>query len=265
MTLPDLRMTMNASSSNASPVEVRIHYLGHASFVLQFDNGVNVLTDYGSYNAWAEWGWDSPIHDVGDLVPHVMTYSHTHHTDHCDESRRPDSAPHVLTGVDSLTIKGIEIRPIRTSEGSLDERENTSYLFSYRGLRVLHLGDCQANIVHIADDTNRKYIKEVFADPYDLVLVPIESQEKFIPQVKAFLDLLRPRQVMPMHYWSEAYRDEFLVYLEARNGIGGRRYLIERVQGASHTLSTDDANNEATRVICLERAPLAPPIARDGQ
>jgi L-ascorbate metabolism protein UlaG (beta-lactamase superfamily) len=250
-------MTKNERSSGASPVEVRIHYLGHASFILQFGNGVNVLTDYGSHNAWAEWGWDSPIHDVGHLVPDVITYSHTHHADHCDEGRRPENVPHVLTGEDGLTIEGIEIQPIRTSEGSLDEQDNTSYLFSYRGLRILHLGDCQANIIHVADDTNRQYIKEVFAEPYDLVFVPIESQEKFVPQAEAFLDLLRPKRAMSMHYWSEAYRDEFLVYLEARKGTGGRRYRIERVQGASYVLSGDEVDDGVVAVICLERAPFS--------
>ena len=122
--------------------QVHIHYLGHASFVLRFGNGVDVLTDYGSPNAWAEWGWDSPIHDVGDLVPDVVTYSHTHHADHCDPDRRPGGIPHILTGLDSLSLAGLEIVPIRTSELSLDDTDNTSYLFSYAGLRILHLGDC---------------------------------------------------------------------------------------------------------------------------
>jgi L-ascorbate metabolism protein UlaG (beta-lactamase superfamily) len=246
---------MSTLPNGASLSEVRIHYLGHASFVLQFDNGVNVLTDYGSYNAWVEWGWDSPIHDVGALVPDVMTYSHTHHADHYDESRRPRNVPHVLARGDSLAIKGIEIQPIRTSEGSLDKQDNTSYVFSYRGLRILHLGDCQANIIHITDAENREHIRAILPDMCDLVLVPIESQEKFVPQAEAFLDLLRPKRAIPMHYWSEAYRDEFLSYLAAQDGIGDKRYLIERVQGASYVLSSDDADHGAINVICLERAP----------
>ncbi len=42
---------------------VQIHYLGHSAFVLTFDK-ITVVTDYGKPNAWKEWGWDSPIHDM---------------------------------------------------------------------------------------------------------------------------------------------------------------------------------------------------------
>lgn len=56
---------------------IGVHYLGHSSFVLQFGNAATVLVDYGAFNAWVEWGWDSPIYDVGDLIPDIMTYSHT--------------------------------------------------------------------------------------------------------------------------------------------------------------------------------------------
>ena len=69
-----------AQSSN--PI-VKIHYLGHSAFVLQFDNGINVVTDYGKENAWVAWGWNSPINDIGDLIPDVMTFSHQHE-DHND-------------------------------------------------------------------------------------------------------------------------------------------------------------------------------------
>ena len=61
--------------------------MGHSSFIIQFDNGISILTDYGKYNAWVQWGWDSPIHDIGDFVPDIMTYSHTHHEDHYDVDR----------------------------------------------------------------------------------------------------------------------------------------------------------------------------------
>jgi hypothetical protein len=58
-----------------------------------------------------------------------------------------------------------------------------------------------------------------------------------------------------MHYWSEAYRDEFLSYLAAQDGVGGKRYLIDRVPGASYALSSDDDDDGAIKVICLGRAP----------
>lgn len=233
---------MGTSFDAAAPPTVRIHYLGHASFVLQFDDRLTVLTDYGSLNAWVEWGWDSPIYDIGDLVPDVMTYSHTHHADHYDEERKPAGVRHVLAGAESLSIDGLTISPIPTSEQSLEERENTSYCFAYRGLRIVHLGDCQANIMHVADDENRQYLQKVLPAACDLVLMPIEGQSKFIPQAEAFLHLLQPRCVIPMHYWSDAYKEQFLAYLGEQNQESGGHYRIERVQGADSVLPPVDSD-----------------------
>ena len=83
---------------------VDIHYLGHSSFVLEFDNGITIVTDYGHYNAWVDGGWDSPIYDFGDLIPDVMTYSHTNHADHYDPDRIPNGVSFILTEFDTLEI-----------------------------------------------------------------------------------------------------------------------------------------------------------------
>ena len=108
---------------------VKIHYLGHSAFVLQFDNGTNIVTDYGHYNAWVDWGWDSPIHNMGELIPDVMTYSHTNHEDHFDPDRIPEGVSHILTEYLTLEIDGIHIKPIRTCEESIYAESNSSYIF----------------------------------------------------------------------------------------------------------------------------------------
>ena len=135
----------------AEDAVVEIHYLGHSAFVLEFGNGVTIVTDYGHYNAWVDWGWDSPIHDIGDLVPDVMTYSHTHHDDHYDPERIPDGVAHILTEYDSLTIEGIHIKPIRTCEESINTESNSSYIITYKDLKICHLGDAQAQIMKIEE------------------------------------------------------------------------------------------------------------------
>jgi L-ascorbate metabolism protein UlaG (beta-lactamase superfamily) len=237
--------------------EIRVHYLGHASFVLQFGDDLTVLTDYGAFNAWVEWGWDSPIHDVGGLVPDVITYSHTHHQDHCDKSRMPENAPHVLSGWEGLVLKEVEIEPVRTSERSLAEEDNSSYVFRYKGVKVVHLGDCQANIMQIGDEGNRKRIKELLPDTYDLLLMPIEGQEGFIQQAEAFLGLLRPKRVVPMHYWSKEYKRAFLSYLGRSQETGGWGYQIEQVGGARYAFSVHDSSVERVSVVSLEAEPFS--------
>ena len=121
--------------------EIKIHYLGHSAFVLQFDNGINIVTDYGKENAWVLWGWNSPINDIGDLVPDVMTFSHQHE-DHYDPSRIPQGVTHILSGTDYLSMEGIEITPIRTCETNINIESNTSFIFDYKGLKICHLGRC---------------------------------------------------------------------------------------------------------------------------
>jgi hypothetical protein len=210
-----------------------------------------VLTDYGAFNAWVERGWDSPIHDVGELIPDVVTYSHTHHEDHYDESRRPGNVGNVLTG-ESLELRGVEIVPVRTSEKKVGEEDNNSYLFKYKGLKVLHLGDCQANIMAIEEENNQKRIKGLFGESYDLLLMPIEGPKKFIRQAEMFLREIRPKRMIPMHYWSEAYRKDFFAYLERQEERGERVYQIEEPKGARYAFSVSDTIVGPVRVISLD-------------
>jgi L-ascorbate metabolism protein UlaG (beta-lactamase superfamily) len=243
-----------AMLSKLSPeVDIWVHYLGHASFILQFGDDLTVLTDYGAFNAWAEWGWDSPIYDVGELIPDVVTYSHTHHEDHCDESRRPVNVGNVLKG-EGLELRGVEIVPVRTSEREVGEEDNSSYLFKYKGMKVLHLGDCQADIMGIEEEENRERIKRLFWERYDLLLMPIEGVEKFIRQAEVFLREIRPLRMIPMHYWSEAYRGDFLAHLETREEGGEQVYHIEEPHSARYSFSIGDTAGGPVRVISLDPA-----------
>ena len=190
---------------------VKIHYLGHAAFVMEFDNGVKIVSDYGHYNAWVAWGWDSPIHDIGELVPDIMTYSHFH-DDHYDPERIPHGVPHILSEMDSLEYNGITILPIRTCETSVSIESNTSFLFTYKNLKILHLGDAQAQIIDIRSLTTKLHIMQIIPGDLDMLFMTIEGQTQFISQAEEFVRLLSPKRIIPIHHWSEAYLDEFLAY-----------------------------------------------------
>ena len=239
-------------SDQTSRPEIKIHYLGHSSFVIQFDNGISILTDYGKFNAWAQWGWDSPINDIGDFVPQVVTYSHTHHEDHYDVDRIPKGVKHKLIDLDSLSIYGIKITPIRTNENSLDSTDNTSFLFTYKKMNILHLGDCQANILNIQDETNRNRLKKIFPETFDLVLMPIEGKSKFIPEAEEFMHLLQPKRVIPMHYWSNQYKEDFLKYLDEQNITIGKSYEIQKLNSAQVSISDTKIKSSSIQIISLE-------------
>jgi len=240
-----------AQSSN--PI-VKIHYLGHSAFVLQFDNGINVVTDYGKENAWVAWGWNSPINDIGDLIPNVMIYSHKHE-DHYASNRIPEGVSHILTGLDSLTIEGITISPVRTCEDDINNESNTSYIFTYKGLKICHLGDAQAQIMNINNDNVRAHIISIFPNTFDLLLMTIEGKQKFISQAEAFVDLLNPKRIIPMHHWSENYLQEFISYLDDQNNAG-KNYQINEMGEFQYDLFTPE-NVDPVQVICLTRAPFS--------
>ena len=240
--------------AQSSDPEIKIHYLGHSAFVLQFDNGINVVTDYGKENAWVAWGWNSPINDIGDLIPDVMIYSHQHE-DHYDSSRIPVGVSHILTGLDSLTIKGITIKPVRTCEDDINNESNTSYIFTYKGLKICHLGDAQAQIMNINNDDVRAHIISIFPNTFDLLLMTIEGKQKFISQAEAFVDLLNPKRIIPMHHWSEKYLQEFISYLDDQNNAG-KNYQINEMGKFQYDLFTSE-NVDPVQVICLNRAPFS--------
>jgi len=246
-------LLMGMSAIQASEPEIKIHYLGHAAFVLRFDNGITIVTDYGHYNAWVDWGWDSPIHDIGELVPDVMTFSHDH-DDHYDPERIPEGVSHILTGLDSLSIGGIEIIPVRTCEDSIDVESNTSFIFAYKGVKICHLGDAQAQIMSI--DSNgevRDHIRTIFPDRFDLLLMTIEGKQQFIPQAESFVDLLKPGRIIPMHYWSQKYKDDFLDCLRTQNDMG-KAYQIQMSDGSVYDLIAAE-RPDSVEVISLTGAP----------
>jgi L-ascorbate metabolism protein UlaG (beta-lactamase superfamily) len=231
---------------------VQIHYLGHASFLLRFNNGLTVLTDYGESSAW---GLDSPIYDYGNREPDIVTYSHTH-DDHQREISWEQAT--VLTDTDSLSLDGLKIIPIRTCEITPETADNTSYLFEYRGLKILHVADAQSLIKNIEQEEIRARIKSLYPEQYDVLLMTIEGPSQFIPQAEAFIDVLQPKRVIPMHYWSPEYKAEFLNYLTFQNEISGRTYQIERTGNAEYTISGSDDESGGIRIISLDPAAATP-------
>jgi len=222
---------------NSVPV-LKIHYLGHSAFVLEFDNGITVVTDYGEYNAFAHQGWDSPIHDIGELKPDVMTYSHLHE-DHFDPGRIPPGTDHILMDTDELSIQGLVITPVRVCENSINHKDNSAFLFSYKGMKFLHLGDAHADIMNIENPTVRNRIKQSIPDSLDVLFMTIEGMAQFTAEAEIFIDLLKPRTVIPMHYWSVAYKNGFLNYLAAQNS-SEKHYDIDNLQGSKFDVYEDD-------------------------
>ncbi|MFC1493229.1 MBL fold metallo-hydrolase [candidate division KSB1 bacterium] len=230
--------------------KIFIHYLGHSSFILNFNNELSVLTDYGESNSY---GLDSPIYDFGDFIPDIETYSHTSHVDHFTD-RIFEDIKYTLTDTAGLKLDDLTIRPVRVSELSLEEKDNSSFIFYYRGMTIVHLGDAQANIKNILDETNRAYLKEVMPEKIDVLLMTIQGRTEFIESAEIFIDFLKPAAVIPMHYWSGEYKKRFLDHLKSLNNTG-RNYIIEEVNGPEYTIEAGTPDQDMIKIISLEAGP----------
>jgi L-ascorbate metabolism protein UlaG (beta-lactamase superfamily) len=193
--------------------DLRLHYLGHASFILSFDNGVDLLTDYGQSYAY---GLDSPVYDVGHFQPTVVTYSH-HHADH--DRGHVFSSAQILNGED-WTLKGLNLQAIPVSENQI--ADNYGYWITYKGFTIFHAGDAQQDIVEIQTQAARRRIREHVPDKVDLLLVPIGWTQDIVEFAAQYVDFLQPCRVIPMHYWSADEKQRFLTHLRTVD----EKYLV---------------------------------------
>lgn len=234
----------------SQPGTVNLHYLGHASFVMDF-NDFTVLTDFGTSYCW---GLNSPIYDIGTLAPTVMSYSH-YHMDHYDESRVPAFVPFTIDLLDTLNLMNLWVYPVRTCETNPGVESNTSFTFDFMGYRILHLGDAQAEIMNIDDPDQQALFLEKFPDRIDLLLMTIEGVYPFIPEAEKFIDLIQPGMVIPMHYWSPEYKEEFLDYLELQNDTAGKNYEVHRLEGPHLNVAASDTIHDHIIVYGLSPYP----------
>jgi len=221
--------------------EIHIHYLGHASFVLAFDNGVSVLTDYGQSRAY---GLDSPIYDRGGLEPTVVTTSHRHE-DH--DRGETFAGAQVLSG-ESVEIKGIGFQPVPVTEW--DAGDNVGYLITYGGVSIFHAGDCQGDMAAIDEQSVQQRLRNQVPGRLDLLLAPIGWTRDIVPQAAAYVDFLRPWRMMPMHYWSADEKQRFLDHLRS----SGKGYPITEVGGPRYQLAAPAAEG-TVEIVSLTPGP----------
>lgn len=222
-----------ASCSSLEP-EIKLHYLGHSCVFLDFDGKVSVLCDYGMKNAYLEWGWDSPIYDAGEPGPDIITYSHAH-DDHFDPERAEKYEALRFSEMTDTTIKNLSIKTFESSENDISTYDNLSFLFTYKNLRVLHLGDCQADIMMINDPAVAWNIEQRYPKGCDIVIMPIEGTRQYILQAVKMVELLEPNVLIPTHYWSQSYKQEFLNEIERQFNEKEKAIQVIGVSTSSYT------------------------------
>lgn len=189
------------------PPAIRLHYLGHSSFIFRFDNGVTLLADYGKSNAY---GLDSPVYDAGTGPFTAVLYSH-HHPDH---DRGQVFAGARLIDGGNASLDGVEIRAIRVTENQPED--NFGYLITYRDFTIFYAGDSQGDMAKIkTDEQIRARLRRMLPPRIDLLLLPAGWTRGILAEAAAYLEFIRPCRAIPMHYWSPREKEDFLELLRS--------------------------------------------------
>ncbi|MBY6162971.1 MBL fold metallo-hydrolase [Mameliella alba] len=199
---PGLQYLHKASWTAPIPeYTVRIHYIAHASFLIQTRGGLEAVTDFNGF--------------IGNtrLIPDVVTMNHAHET-HWTRAIDP-AIPHVLrgwgeefgTGIDhyldlgEMLIRNVST-DIRSAFGGDEPKGNSIFIFEVEGLCIAHLG----HLHH--EPTDRQYAALGRAD---ILMVPVDGGMTIpLSTVERIVDRFKSSVVIPMHWFSGYALEQFL-------------------------------------------------------
>ena len=179
--------------------QVRISYIGHATFLIESPQLVRIATDYNDYVR-------PPI------LPDIATMNHAHTTHY---SLSPDPGiKYVLRGwaedekpvrID-LTYKDVRVRNvptnIRTWDGGTERDGNSIFLFEVANLCIAHLG-------HLHHTLTQQQLNEI--GRIDVVMVPVDGNYTLdLDGIIEVLHALKAPLMIPMHYFSSYTLNRFL-------------------------------------------------------
>jgi L-ascorbate metabolism protein UlaG (beta-lactamase superfamily) len=179
--------------------QVRISYVGHATFLIESPQLVRIATDYSD--------WVRP-----PVLPDIVTMNHAH-SSHFTMSPDP-GIKYVLHGwtddekparVD-LQYKDVRVRNvptnIRTFEGGTERHGNSIFIFEVANLCIAHLG-------HLHHTLTQQQLNEI--GRVDIVLVPVDGS--YTLDLDGMVDVLQSLKaplMIPMHFFSAYTLDRFL-------------------------------------------------------
>jgi L-ascorbate metabolism protein UlaG (beta-lactamase superfamily) len=194
-----------------APDQVRITFVGHASFLIETPNNVKAVTDYNDFVR-------------ATVVPDVATMNKAHSTHY---SRNPEAGiTHLLPGWNprggkaehDVTLLDMRIRNVSTNirmwgGGDTEYDGNSIFIFEINELCVVHLG----HLHHTLEPGHIRAIGRV-----DVLLVPVDGG--FTLDMAGMMDVvtvLNPRVIIPMHFFGPSTLARFL-------DLAGARWPVER-------------------------------------
>jgi L-ascorbate metabolism protein UlaG (beta-lactamase superfamily) len=179
--------------------QVRIRYVGHATFLIESPQLVRIATDYNDYVR-------APV------LPDIATMNHAHSSHY---SLSPDPGiRHVLHGwtddekparID-LQYKDVRVRNVPTNirrwDGGTERHGNSIFIFEAGNLCIAHLG-------HLHHTLTQQQLNEI--GRVDVVMVPVDGNYTLdLDGMVEVLHALKAPLMIPMHYFSAYTLDRFL-------------------------------------------------------
>ncbi len=188
--------------------DVRLHYIGHSTYLLETSGGLTVATDFTGY--------------VGqDIIPNVVTMNRAH-SSHWTEF--PDPAiDHVLKGWGEngspaehyLELDEMIVRNVTTDiRAGIDTRvrdDNSIFVFEVGGLCIGHLG----HLHHEPTDEHYALLGRM-----DIVMVPVDGGRTLdTATMLRVMKRVRARVVLPMHWFGDGTLQSFLAGMKEEFAI----------------------------------------------
>jgi L-ascorbate metabolism protein UlaG (beta-lactamase superfamily) len=180
--------------------QVRITYIGHATFLIESPQGVRIATDYNDFVP-------PPV------LPDIATMNHAHLTHYTDN---PDPAiKYVLRGwgpspdkpsVWDLRYRDVRVRNvptnIRSFGGGTERYGNSVFIFEIANLCIAHLG-------HLHHTLTQQQLDDI--GRVDVVLAPVDGSYTLdLDGMMDVLTALKAPLVIPMHFFDQFTLARFL-------------------------------------------------------
>ena len=199
--------------------DVRITFVGHASFLIESPAGVSIVTDYNDF-----------VRPPG--TPTIATMNIAHSTHH---SRNPDpDIAYLLPGwgedgtparynleIDDVWLRNVTTN-IRGGMGMAERDRNSIFVFEVAGLCIAHLG----HLHHTLTTDHLDALGRI-----DVVLAPVDGS--YTLDTSGMMEVLQSLQapvVIPMHFFGASTLERFLAQM-------ADAYEITRSEMPSITLS----------------------------
>jgi L-ascorbate metabolism protein UlaG (beta-lactamase superfamily) len=182
--------------------QVRLTFLGHATFLIESPQLVRIATDYNDYIK-------PPV------MPDIATMNHAHNTHYSDQ---PDPAiKYVLRGWGDtpdqpanwdLKYRDVRVRNVPTNIRSFygstttERYGNSIFIFETANLCIAHLG-------HLHHTLTQQQLNEI--GRVDVVMAPVDGSYTLdLDGMMEVLSALKASLIIPMHYYGQYILDRFL-------------------------------------------------------